>query len=282
MLLAYNNRADEAVLSNGAWSTTLPQSNLQDRVQSNVARTANAANSSTIIDIALAKARPIGLIALCNHSISIDGKYRVRGYTDAARTVIAYDGGTIDVWPAIYSTLDLHWQDDTFWSGRVSAEDLIKYRWNLTHRLSSTPYLRYWRIEIFDATNSKGYLDFGRLFIADAWVPILNMNYGSGIGYKARTKIEEALDGTEYFDEYAPFRVATFTLADMSEDEAMGRAFDIQRVVEISREVYFMWDEQDVKHLVRRSFLGRLESLSQIENPYFKSHTTPFTVKELL
>jgi hypothetical protein len=62
----------------------------------------------------------------------------------------------------------------------------------------------------------------------------------------------------------------------------MFRAFDIQRVASIHKEVLFVWDPADTKHLIRRSFLGRLQELSPLEQPYYDAHQTAFTVKELL
>lgn len=281
-LIAYQNRADECALSGGAWSAGLPLSNLQTRVQSNVARSANASPAASQFYCTLPKSRSIGVLALCRHSLSRDAAYRIRAYRDGALTDLAYDSGVLAVWPSVFASLDLEWGADNWWVGKFLAEDLVGYSWNLIHVLRSATYARYWRVELIDETNPAGCVQAGRLFLSDGWQPAYNMRYGASLAYEARTQIEEAWDGTEYFDERAPYRVARFDLGFLSESEAMGRAFEIQRIAGISKEMLFVWNPADTTHLIRRSFLGRARQLNAIEQPYPTIHQTSFEIKELL
>ena len=280
-LLAYRNRVDSATLSGGTWASTLPLNNLKDRRLSKVCRSSSTSTSATQFVAALDKGCSISVVSLCRHNFSANATWRLRGYLDAGLTSLTYDSGTLEVWPPLDS-LQLEWQDDNFWNAKPAAEDLAGFYWNAIHILTSTTYSRYWKVEIFDSTNPAGYVEIGRMFLSEAWVPTLNMSYGAGLGYNSRTEVEEAWDGTEYFDYKAPFRVANFLLENMSTYEAMMRAFDMQRVAGIDKEVLFVWDQSDVRHLIKRSFLGRLQELSPIDQPYFEAHQTSFTVKELL
>lgn len=280
-LLAYRNRVDGATLAGGTWASTLPLNNLKDRRLSKVCRSSSASASATQFVAALGKGYSVSVVSLCRHNFSANATWRLRGYLDAGLTNLAYDSGTLEVWPPLDS-LQLEWQDDNFWNGKPDAEDLAGFYWNAIHILTSTTYARYWKVEIFDSANPAGYVEIGRMFLSEAWVPTLNMSYGAGLGYNSRTEVEEAWDGTEYFDYKAPFRVANFRLENMSTYEAMMRAFDMQRVAGIDKEVLFVWDQADVQHLIKRSFLGRLQELSPIDQPYFEAHQTSFIVKELL
>ena len=141
---------------------------------------------------------------------------------------------------------------------------------------------QYVRVEIDDATNADGYIEAGRLFVADGWQPVRNITYGSSLQWEARTTVQESLSGAEYFDERQPTRVAKVSLDAMTEAEAMGRAFEIQRSVGISGEVLFIWDPADTTHAIRRQYLARLRALSAIENPGPDRWRTPFEIKELL
>ena len=283
-LIAYRNRADESTLTGGSWASTLPRDNLKNRLLSKVARSTSASNASTQFTATLSKGRSISVIALCRHNLSAGAKWKVTASNETSATDFspaAYSSGELEVWPPLDS-LQLEWQDDNFWNGKPGAEDLSGFYWNAIHVLPSTIYAKHWKVEIFDSTNPAGYVEIGRLFLSEAWVPTLNMSYGASLGYNSRTEVEEAWDGTEYFDYKAPYRTANFRLENMKTFEAMMRAFDMQRVSGIDKEVLFVWDPSDTDHTLQRSFLGRLQELSPLEQPYFEAHQTSFTVKELL
>lgn len=280
--IAYQNRVDEATLTGGDWETGLPLNNLKDRVLSKPARTKTAAVADTQFAVAFVRERPIRVVALCRHNLSIAARVRFTAYEDAGRTDKRYDSGWLDAWPPIYTPLNLEWRDPNFWSGRPTAEDLAGYPWNYIHILPSLVYQQYWLIEIDDETNPAGYLEVARLFIANGWQPVQNMDLGAAIGYTSRTGVAEAQDGAEYFDARTPYRTATFRISYMRPSEAMGDAFDMQRRTDIHREVLYVYDPTDTAHLVRRSFLGRLRELSPIEQPYINAHAATFSIKELL
>lgn len=280
--IAYQNRVDEAVLAGGSWETGLPLSNLKDRVLSKVARSTSTDLADTKIAIAFTRERPVRVVALCRHNLSIDARVRFRAFEDAGHTIEGYDSGWLDVWPPVYTPLNLEWRDPNFWNGRPTAEELSGYPWNKIHLLPQLIYLQYWLIEIDDQANEDGYIEVARLFIANGWQPVENMDLGASIGYVSRTSVAEAQNGAEYFDARTPYRTATFQIGHMRTSEAMGQAFDMQRRVDIHREVLYVYDPDDTAHLIRRSFLGRMRELSPIEQPYFNAHSTAFSIKELL
>lgn len=284
--IAYRNRVDAATLSYGSWvnTATITLNNLKDRVLAKPARSTDAANSSTRIRVDLGAPRRIKVLALCRHNLTTDANYRFRCYSDAGYTNLIYDSGTLPVWAALFDSLTLEWEDSNFWSGTLAEEDRTGYAWNLIHLIpeSTLAYQQYWQLEFFDASNSAGYIQAGRLFMADGWTPTINMQYGAGIGYESRTGIVEASDGSEYFDEKVSFRVAQFQLDHMAVEEAMTRAFDMQRISGIDKEVLFVYDRADQAYLPQRSFLGRLRKLSPIEQPNFSEFGTTYEIKELL
>lgn len=278
----YQNRADESALSEGVWAATLPLNNLKDRVLSNVARSTNAVLASTKFKIAMTKARPIRVLGLINHNLSVPALVRFRAYDDAAYTTVAYDSGWIKVWDSIYQSTDLEWEADEYWMGIISEEDRAGYRWNVIHVTAQTIYKRYWLVEIDDTTNAAGYVQIGRLFISNGWTPRWNMSYGQSVQYESRDGIEEAYDGTEYFDERAKPRVQRFSLDHMPTDEAMAMALDMQRIAGVTKEVLFLYDPAEKIHFYRRSFLGRLRQLNPIEQAMYENHKNTFEIKELL
>jgi hypothetical protein len=230
----------------------------------------------------LTSTRTISVLALCRHNLSGAATWRIRAYSDAGLTDLLYDSGVNEVWQALYGQDQLEWHNDNFWSGQILDEDLEGHYWNAIHVLPASVSARYWKVEVSDSTNYDGYVQAGRVFLSEAWVPTYNMSYGANIGYNSRTEVEEAWDGSEYFDIKAPYRVVQFSLEYLQHEEAMTRALDIQRVAGTHSEVLFVWDPEDVQQLIRRSFLGRLRELNPIEQPYHNAYQTSFVIKELL
>ncbi len=84
IFLAWQNRADEGVLSGGSWLSALPLSNLQNRQVQKVARSASTATTATQFDIDLQGNKSIGVIALIVHNISVSGRVRFRAANAAS------------------------------------------------------------------------------------------------------------------------------------------------------------------------------------------------------
>lgn len=281
-ILAFPNRADEATLSGGSWTTGMPRTNLQTRTIKEAARTTDATTASTQFMVALPRTRKVRVLALVDHNMSLAATYRVRGYATGDLTTATYDSGTKKVFPAAYNEITADWDEGNFWDLSPPAEYLDGLTASLIHVLPSDVYARNWLVELTDTTNEAGYVQLGRLFISSGWVPAVNMNYGAAIQYEPRSEIDEAYSGAEYFYERPSPRVARFELRGLDLTEAMTYALDAQRVQSNSREVLFLYDLADTTHLLRRSFLGRMRTLSALEQTQPARFGTPFEIKELL
>lgn len=206
---------------------------------------------------------------------------RPAGYMDSWQSY-TYDSGVTAVWPVVYPSGVLEWETDNWWSGQMLDEDKVGFNLTLINVLPMAAYAQYFRFEFFDTANAAGYVQIGRLFLASEWVPAENMELGASIAYETPTVVDTAISGTEYFDERLTYRVAKFSINLMTENEGFAQAFDLMRVVGISKEVLYMWDMGDTVYRLRRSFMGRLRALSPIEMPYATLTKTAFEIKELL
>lgn len=283
-MLGFPNRIDAATLSGGAWTAGLPLANLQNRIIGKVARTPDDAMASTWFDIDLGAAKSIRTFAAVGHNLSLAAKYRLRGSSVSDFATTVYDSGAafLDVWPDVYPYMSLEWEDDNWWSGKYTAEQITGYTAALITILPGNTLARYWRLEIDDTTNPAGFVQIGRVFIGPAWQPTFNMSYGASLGWETKTEAQEAMGGAEYFQRRTPFRVARFALDWMSQDEGFANAFEIQRRAGIDQEILWIHDPSDSVHALRRRFLGRLRALSQIEYPYPNINKSAFELKELL
>lgn len=280
-LIAYPNRTDAATLSGGSWLGSLPLTNLQSRIISKVARSVDLQFTSTKFNVVLDRARLVQVMALVNHNLSANASYRIRAYSDSFTTLV-YDSGVTPVWPIVYAWPTLEWEQDNWFTGSYNEEDKIGYTLTMSVNLPAPIFCSTLAFELFDNTNPSAFVQVGRLFIAPAWTPTISMSMGASLGYETQTVVDTSLSGADYFDRRTPYRVAKFSLKWMTEDEGNVFALDMQRQLGIDQEVFFMWDVNDTIHRLRRSFVGRLRTLSQIEMPYVNVLSTPFEIKELI
>lgn len=282
ILLAYQNRTDEGTLSNGNWLSTLPLTNLQNRLVQRVARSNGVTLAATKFDIDLGVAKAIGVVALVVHNFSVSAKVRVLADDTADFATPTYNSGWVDVWPSgmIPQNL-LNWEDDNFWLGTLSETARAGYQSPFIHVLGSEQTYRYWRVEVDDIGNTDGYIQIGRLFMAATWTPTVNYNYGAGLSYKDTTGIETSLSGAEYFEVRTKVREFSFTLEWMSTTEAYDIMLQLQRVAGVSGEILQIPDQSDVARIPARAYVGRLVNLEQIDQHKIDKFKVQLTIREL-
>lgn len=268
VLLAWDNAVSDGLVMYpwpSSYDATLD--NLRTANLSEKWITTDDGTSSTRFDctVAAGTGTTIALFALCNHNLSLAATVRITGSSDNWATT-TYDSGTLPAYP----------------TGTTEASR-AGLRWNFWHRLSAPTARGRWRFQITDTSNPANFVSAGRLFAARSlWQPTVNMLAGAGLGWESNTELAKALNGGEWFVDAEAHRVAKFALQ-VPDSEMLASGFDLQRVAAGSnREVVWQYDPDDTVHSVRRSFMGRLRSLSAIEAPYHGTSKTAFEVKELL
>lgn len=270
VIIAFPNIADatRATLSGGSWVSTLPLSFLQDEILGTAARSTDLSLSSTQFDITVDKPRGIRVVGLIAHNLSREAKYRLRSFNEAGRTTVLTDTGWQDVWPVVYTVDVLEWEEDPFWDGKPSTEELASLNPSLIFRLQATSSSQWWRFEFDDTTNPAGYIEAGKLVLSSQWEPSRNMLPDASIGIIDRSETYEAIGGTTYANRRSVKRVATFKLIGLNKDEMLQKAFEIKRQAGKTQEVLFIWDADNATHLQRMSFLGRLVDEDPVSIPH--------------
>jgi hypothetical protein len=279
-ILSFPNRGDLATLSGGSFA--LPITNLQNRRLKSYARTSTAADGQFVINAVFPEPKAMRLIAFSRHNFSTLAMYRLRLYSDAAMTVLAYDTGLLPVFDVVYTEESETWDSGNFWDLTLSADDREGLRASLECLLPETYTERAFKFELFDSTNMDDYLQAGRLFVGSGWQPVYNMAYGASVQFEERSLHDEADGGTEFHDEREDPRVVRFNFPRTREDEGMGMAYELMRKQSTTKDVYFIWNPDDKLNLQRRSFLGRLRSLNPLEHDFFDNIATQFEIKEQL
>jgi hypothetical protein len=266
-LLAYPDRTLDvaASLSGGSWLGGLPLANLQNRLISKVARSANVLAASTLFVVDLGVPRAVRTLALIGHNISLAGTVRMRGYSDAGLAVLIYDTATQFAWP------------QTFISDDVQANPA-----NWVWPASSPVTARYWKVEIVDTANASGYVQLGRCWIGPAWQPALGIVYGDEIGYEQRSVITESLGGVPWVNQLLPRRAGTITFPSLTNiEKRTGMIF--QKTVGNSGEVLYV---QDLTHapedMLLYAFPATVRQVSPLKSVYYNSSEMPMGLIENL
>lgn len=281
--LCWPNYIDEAALSGGDWEPGLPRENLQNGVFAVRARSVDLLPDSTAMTAAFPRIRPVGAVALAAHNLSADAQWRVRIYADAAAAELIYDSGALPVWPALYQSTDLEWEYDNFWLGTLGEEDRKEFT-ALTYHVHEVQIGHAVRVDIDDSANADGYVEIGRVLIANVWQPKYNAAYGIQYGHVIDTQFETAGDPqrTEYADPVLPKRTVQASLEHLDEGEAVQSMLGLQRDLGVRRELLYLPELTASPATWRRAFIARLKEPDPIANPYYATYTHSLSLQEIL
>ncbi len=281
--LCYPNYTDLGTLSGGTYTAGLPLNNAKNRIFAKKARTTNLTAANTLFNLALARVRPVGCVAIAAHNFSATSTVRIRVYAEIAQTTLLYDSGVISVWPAVYdSSSELEWEYNNFWEGTLDETDRAAFTPLFTH-IFEIQIAESIKVEIFDSTNTAGYVEFGRIFVSDVFQPAINMIYGVEFGYENATEIESALDTTEYFDRKRQKRTATFQFDALSESEAFQKIYNMRRDLGIDGEILYAYNLQSGSPSFQaRTFLGRNVTVNGLSQPYIDRFDSAISLLEII
>ena len=280
--LCWPNRIGSSVLSGGAWQPTLPLENIANKVFAKKARSLNVDESSTQFRISLDKGRPVAVVSLAAHNLSQDAEVRVVAYANVEGVGMVYDSGFLPAWPASYLPETLEWEDNNFWFGDADLDVDSEYTPLTTVFFGDIYNAEAVDVFIRDLSNVDGYVDIGRCFISGAWQPETNMSYGLEYGHIIGTTVEEANDGTEYFDRKRAKRTVSLSLDWLTQSEAFSRIYAMQRDQGIDREILFAHELNASDESFYRTFIGRLQQPDPIANPYYATHTNRINIQEII
>ncbi|MBS7789281.1 hypothetical protein KTR66_04710 [Roseococcus sp. SDR] len=273
---------DGVAWSGGAWQADYPVANLGTLPLARVARSASLAPADTQIVGTLAKDRQIRLFALVRHNLTVTARYRLRLYADAARTVVLYDTGWVDVWPILYPWPTVEWEDDRWWTGTYTAEELEGYIWTRPIWLPEQVLARAFLLELDDPSNTAGFVELGLLEVARGWQPSLNVSYGYSTGRRTRSLMVEALGGSKYFDRRDAPRMVKADIQNLPRAEAMTGPVEMVRQLGVDTPVLWFPFPDRVQDWVRDCFLGRLVDPAPLTIPHYNRMSFPVQIEEIL
>lgn len=286
-IILYENFADTATLDGGAYEVDLPIENLQNQRLGRVARTTDATEASTVIEIDFGVERRVDAIALGVPNISPGAQYRITSYEESGMTTEVYDSGVKSLPGVVVDSLDLEWEDPGFWYGINTEQLLVEFgTWIIEvipDASAGDAHKRWWKIEIFDEDNADGYLDFSRLLAGRAYRPAINYSEDNSFGLSELTDVSESLGGHRTYFERGLRRTLRLAFPTGSSwDQAFNDIFRMMVKARTSRQVFVITDYEDTEFLQERSFLATFKQVPAIQQLLVDRSATLVDLEEVL
>lgn len=278
------NFAETATLSDGAWQTNLPRSNLQHPDINTLARTTDAANASTRVKALFGSARPVGGIVIGPSNPTPGSTWRVRGYTDSF-TTMAIDSGTITVPGTTADSLDYEWTDPELWFGRDTSLEIFPFVHSYIipdADLATAATCLSWFIEFFDAANVDGYREFGWLSIGRCWRPSVNYSPGdNSFSFDKIGDVSESIGGQRNNWDRGLRRTWNANFGYLGQNEGFDEVGRMMRVLSNSRQFFVSPDPTDTGRLRDRSFITAFKTIPSLALSNVDLAATGFACEEV-
>lgn len=288
-MLIYPNRSDTGSYSGGAWVEAMPLDNLKARQFAQVARSIGLQPSSTTFTIDFGRSWSIRLFAFIAHNFTASARIRIEASNSETFANHILDQ-TFDAYGALvnadWDINSLEWENDNYWLGSYTAEDTEGQTPISTQLFPQNVVARYWRVTIFDGSNTAGFIQIGRLFLGEVFLqPTYNPAYGGDLGYEDGTGVDTSLSGAEFFDPREPIRVMRFQLQYLNDEEGYSRALELTRRAGVWKEVFVIGDPDDALYSTQRNFPARLRQLNPLESVMYgydtDYHSMAMELKEI-
>mgnify|MGYP001604259353 CR=1 FL=1 len=255
MLIAWENLADDAMVSATSEQSSAPGANVQNEHASKKWIVVEGVNSASEVFDMLASVA-CGILAVLASNMTAAATLRLRGSDSDATGVTGekYD-----------STL-------------INAGAKAGYGDAYLSFTSATA--RYWRVDLADASVTT--LQAGRVFIGPKWTPTYDQGYDWSVVSQDASKVTESYGGQSFVDVRPAPRIIQFTLEFMSEAEMYGNAFAMARANGVARDVLAVSDTAAAGYLSEQSVYGLCTASEPLVNYDYGIFRQKFTIKQRL
>lgn len=284
MLLLYKPKSDTATLSGGGWEVLLPLAHLKDQRLWRTAQSVDTDPANTKFDIALARTERLRALAMGPMNVTAAYGYRIRAWGDAGHTTLVADSGLVEPFGAdALPPEELEWEDPWFWLGIEPFDDEERGVW-LIHVFAADVVARYWTIELFDEGNADGFVEAGRLFMAETLEPSINYSYdGNSLGFRDNALKAKTLSGGTEVKRRTNPRYFRFSIPILPEDEIYDEVYRYLRTAGFDGEVFVIPDpDAGAREMQRRSFLGRMTAMDALSQTVFQHAGFGAEIEEII
>ena len=283
LTVLWNNGADNANVTGGAWATALPLTNLLASNITKVARTTDAQLASAQFKVEMADAIQIKAIVVGPTNLTTNYQYRISWYSDELFTTLTDTTGWINPFGTVLTDpFDIPWEASYFWDGVEPFDDKDRGIW-VIHVFESPIVTLYIKVELDDRINPDGYIQAGRLFIGSYWAPSLNYTPdNNGLSFRNANIESSTLRGGKHYWRRINPRSWACSISMLPELEAYTSAYDLIQQAGYDKEVFVIPDPEDSTNMQRRAFLATITQADPISQALVSRASFGFTVEEIV
>jgi len=276
--ILWDKPVDSGTYSGGDWVSGggLSLDNLKTQDVMELARSTDASEASTQWRVDLGRVTPLSLFAILNHN----------GSTLATRRFIVRDASlnaVYDTGAEVMRQPTVVWGSQPFGSFPFSGVDETAYPGGPIdlHIAPATVVGRYIDVEISDEANSAGYFQAGRFLAGEAFQQ--PMQYGVRIRPADPSEVRRTRGGRRLVRNLPGYRTFEAQFQCMSEEDAYGAAFEIERRLKKEGDFLLVYDpEDDPSVLFRRTIYAALVDTTGITEDFFKGYSWGLVAEELI
>ncbi len=181
-----------------------------------------------------------------------------------------FDTGDKDYYDVLYPFGLRSWGSSGVWDGFGSPEDRAAlYITNQNVQvLENVSLCKYVSCFINDTANADGYITIDAFYACSAYVPTYGASVGTQFGLKSNSSRVDSEGGVSAFKRNKATRQVSLKLEHYSIEEAFTNVFDLQRELDITEDLYFIFDSDDTELFHRRTFPARFDTLSMFTYQY--------------
>ena len=277
----WRKASDLGSYTGGVWveSGGLALTNLATQDVMELARSTDAAESSTWWRIDFGRIVPLSMFAMLNHNGSTVARRRhivTNDPNNAGASV--YDTGM-----ELMSVQTEVWGSQPFGAFPFSGIDTAAYPGGTVdlHVAPATVYGRYLFTYVSDVNNPAGYFQAGRFMAGDAWVH--RFKYGITVKSVDPSETRRTRGGRRLVRKRPGYRTMAITFEAMTEADAMATGFEIDRQLGKSGDFLLVYDpEDDPSVRFRRTIYAALTETTGITTTSLHRYGWAINAEELI
>lgn len=170
-----------------------------------------------------------------------------------------FDTGSIDVWKSLWGAGED--RAGFHGAGGYPVSDDLQFIRPIEMLLLSSPQdFRFWKVHLFDSTNTDGYLEMGRMFLGPLFRPSRNFSADFSVRpFSDPSRKEESMGQVTHSDEKQKFSQIQLVFEGLDPSEAQAGFAHMQNVVGLTRDFFISLEpDQSVSNWFHTTFYGRL------------------------
>lgn len=242
--------SDQATLTTaGTVASGLPLANLKSYRPSKVCRWTSLSNISVIADLGSAQSLTLVALLFCNGTGAATWRVRIAS-TEGGLASPTYDSGALP----------------------LTAQ--------ATHHFAAVTG-RWVRIDVTDAANPAGFFEAGRLYIASAWQPALNVAEGWQLAFEDDSEVARTLDGGMLVMQRKRRRLLRASFRFQTEAELYSRAYNLISARGLGQDLLVIRDPAS-GYRAQQTVYGLLAETAPIVHATAGLYDWDLTVRELI